>query len=119
MQTQINKGFFTKITIHVDAVFVFACTRRYAAPRSIFPIRVRFEVHLMCMAEIMWVILSIQNQSKHGWRVTLFTLLFIYRPEGSVKDQLWVKHILEQRSSFLFIENFSAAPSWRTSAYFM
>ena len=49
------------VSIHVDIIFVFSWTRRYAASRSVFPIRMRFEGHLMCIASIMWIILRRHN----------------------------------------------------------
>ena len=68
------------IAMHVDAVCVFAWTRWYAALRSVFPIMMLFEGHLMHMAEIMWNILRRHNPQKHGWMVSLSTRLFMDRP---------------------------------------
>ena len=62
---QRNAGFYT-IGIHVDVIFAFAWTRRYAASRSVFPIIMNFEGHLMRMAVIMWSILNRQKLYKHG-----------------------------------------------------
>ena len=61
-----RKTIFITIAMHVAAICEFVWTRRYAALRSIFPIRMRFEVHLMCMAVIMWNILRRQNLQKNG-----------------------------------------------------
>ena len=57
---------FTTIAMHVNATCAFMWTRRYAAPRSVSPIGMRFEGPLMRMAVIMWSIRRRQNPYKHG-----------------------------------------------------
>ena len=52
-----RKASFTTIAMHVDAICAFAWTHRYAASRSVLPLRMRFEGHLMHTDEIMWSIL--------------------------------------------------------------
>ena len=52
---------FPTIAMNFDAICAFVWTRRYAASRSIFPITMRFEGHLMRMAAIMWSIPRRQN----------------------------------------------------------
>ena len=61
-----RKASFTTIAMHVNATCAFMWTRRYAAPRSVSPIGMRFEGPLMRMAVIMWSIRSRQNPYKHG-----------------------------------------------------
>ena len=56
-----RKASFTTISMHGDTIYVFAWTFQYAASRSIFPIRMIFEVRFMHMAAIMWSILRKQN----------------------------------------------------------
>ena len=56
-----RKDSFTTIGMHVEAICVFAWTCWYAASRSVFPIRMPFEGHLMRMAAIMWSILRSQK----------------------------------------------------------
>ena len=56
-----RKDSLPTIEIHFDAIYVFEWTRRYVSQRSIFPNKIRFEGHLMCMAVIMWSILRRQN----------------------------------------------------------
>ena len=56
-----RKANMTTIMMHVDAIFVFMWMHRYAASRSVFTIRMRFEGHLILMAAIMWIILSRQE----------------------------------------------------------
>ena len=56
-----RKDIFPTILIHVAAICEFAWMRRYAALRSVLPITMRFEGHLMGMAAIIWSILRRQN----------------------------------------------------------
>ena len=49
------------ISIQVHAVVAFACIRRYALSRYIFPIRICFIGHLLHIYEIMCSILIRQN----------------------------------------------------------
>ena len=56
-----RKGSFYTIAMHVASICAFSWTRQHAASRSVLPISVRFEGHLMCMAAIMWSIPRIQN----------------------------------------------------------
>ena len=56
-----RKASLHTIAMHVDAIYVFAWTRQYAASRSFFLIRMRFEGHLMSMSAIMWIILRRHN----------------------------------------------------------
>ena len=71
--------------MHGAAICAFAWTRRYAASRSIFTNRMRFEGHLMRMAAIMWSIPRRKNTQKIGCRVSFSTRLFIDSPEGTWK----------------------------------
>ena len=57
----LRKANLTTIVIHVIKMFSFALMRRYAASRSVLPIRIRFEGHLMHMTAIMWIIPRRQN----------------------------------------------------------
>ena len=56
-----RKASFPTITMHVDDIYTIVWTSRNEALRSIFPIRMYFEGHLMCIAAIMWSILRRQN----------------------------------------------------------
>ena len=56
-----RKDIFPTILIHVAAICEFAWMRRYAALRSVLPITMRFEGHLMGMAAIIWSIPRRQN----------------------------------------------------------
>ena len=47
----------SNIAMQVDAVVEFSCIRRKAASRSVFPIRIRFVGHLLCIDNIMCSIL--------------------------------------------------------------
>ena len=93
-KTQTEKGYFTTTTMHVDAIYVFAWTLRYAALRSVLPIRMCFEGHLVCMAAIMWSIPRRNNPEKHGWRVSFSNWLFADSPDGPGKYNFWVTHTL-------------------------
>ena len=55
-----RKANFTIIVMHGAAICEFAWKCRYAESRSVFPIRICFEGHLMRMAAIMWSILRRQ-----------------------------------------------------------
>ena len=46
---------------YVDKIHVFTWMRLYAASRSVFPIRMIFDGHLICMDVIMWSILRGKN----------------------------------------------------------
>ena len=52
-----RKASSSTIAMHVDTVFAFACIRRQATSRYVFPIIIRFVGHLLCIAEIMYIIL--------------------------------------------------------------
>ena len=52
-----RKYSFSTIAMHDDAICAFVWTRRYTELRSVFPIRIFFEGHLMHMDAIMWSIL--------------------------------------------------------------
>ena len=56
-----RKANFTTIVMHGATIYEFAWKRGYAESRSVFPIKISFEVHLMRMAAIMWSILRKQN----------------------------------------------------------
>ena len=77
-----RKASFPTITMNVTAICAFAWTRRYAALRSVFPIRMNFEGHLMRMDAIMWGVLRSYNPYKRGCRVSFGTRLFMDSPEG-------------------------------------
>ena len=49
------------MAMYVDAVRAFAWIQRYAAPGSIFLIRMIFDGHLICIATNMWSIVRRQN----------------------------------------------------------
>ena len=55
------KDIFPTIAMHVDNICAFAWMCRYAALRSIFPIRMRFDGHFVHMYAIMWSILRRKN----------------------------------------------------------
>ena len=57
---QIKAGLPT-IAMHVAAICAFVWMHRYTASRSVLPISMCFEGHLMRMAAIMWSILRRQN----------------------------------------------------------
>ena len=56
-----RKASLPTIMMHVESICALAWMRRYEASKYVFPIRIRFEGHLMCMDEIMWNILRKQN----------------------------------------------------------
>ena len=64
----------------------FALMRWYAASRSFFLIRIKFEGHLRHMSVIMWSIMKNKKPQEHGCRMSLSTRLFKDRPYGPVKD---------------------------------
>ena len=53
-----RKASSSTIAMYVDVVVAFACIQCYAAPRSVFPIRIRFGGYLLRIVEIMCRILS-------------------------------------------------------------
>ena len=77
---------FTTIEMHVAAICAFAWTCRYAVLRSIFPITMRFDGHLMRMAAIMWNILRRHNPYKHGCTASFSTWLFTDSTEAPGKE---------------------------------
>ena len=56
-----RKSSSSTIAMHVDTVVAFACIRRLAASRSVFPISITFVGHLIRIVEIMCRILSRQK----------------------------------------------------------
>ena len=58
------------MAMHVDMIHAFVWMRCYAEARSVSPIRMIFDVHLICMALIMWGILRMHNLLKHGCRLS-------------------------------------------------
>ena len=52
---------FSIMAMYVDAIRAFAWIQRYAAPLSVFLIRMLFGEHLICIATIMWSIVRKQN----------------------------------------------------------
>ena len=80
-----RKDSFTTIEMHVDTICALSWAQWYAASRSVFTTRMRFEGHLMRMDAIMWIILRRQNQYKHVWRVSFSTRLFTDSPGGPGK----------------------------------
>ena len=56
-----RKAKLLTIAMHVDAVVVFVCIRRYDVYMYFFPIRINFVGHLLRIAEIMCRILSRQK----------------------------------------------------------
>ena len=73
---------FHPIAMHVYVICVLVWMRRCASSRSILPIRISFEGHLMQMDAIMWSILRRQKPQKQGCRLSLSTRLFMEVPEG-------------------------------------
>ena len=107
------------IMINVDAICQFMCIRRYAESRSIFLIKMFLDGHLVCIAVLVWIILRRKNTQKHFCRVYLKMRLFNDGSDVPGKYQSWVVHLFMQRSPFSLIENFSAAPSVKTTALFI
>ena len=85
-RSQRNANLST-IMMHVDAIYMFEWMRHNAAPRSVFPIRMRFEDHLRRMDAIMWSVLRSQKLQKNGCRVSVRTRLFTDRPNWPGKNQ--------------------------------
>ena len=89
-----RKANLTTFLVNVDTICAFSWMCQYEASRSVFLVRIRFEVHLRRMAAIMWNILRIQKPLVHRCRESLGTWLFTNSPDGSWKEQSWVKRLL-------------------------
>ena len=68
--------------INSDAILALTWMRRYADSIYFFLVRMILDVHLICMAAIMWIMMRRQNTYKHCCGVSFKTRLFTNNPYG-------------------------------------